>query len=136
MTSRLTARRKILAANSVVSQWAASDPQAAGDWAATFPEGKTRGQAFENLINTWGQSDPTAAASWISGLAESPSRDQAVSVFSRRIIASDPQAATQWAATISDDSLRNSQTESDRARLAENGSAKRFHLDREFVIAG
>ena len=83
-----------------------------GRWAASFPEGKTRGQIFENLINRWAGNDPTAAASWLGSLSDGPSRDQAVSAFTNRIRSSDPSAAVQWAATIGDDNLRNSQMES------------------------
>ena len=135
MLSRLSGETQTAAATSVISQWAASDPQAAGNWAVSFPEGKTRGQIFANLINRWAGNDPTAAASWLGNLSEGPSRDQAVSAFSNRIGSSDPQAAVQWAATIGDDSLRNSQMESTRARLVENRSAQRLDLDCEFIIA-
>ena len=112
MTFRLSGEAQTAAATSIISQWAASDPQAAGSWAASFPEGKTRDQVFENLINRWAKSDPAAAASWLGNLSDSPSRDQAVSAFTNRISSSDPQAAVQWAATISNDSLRDSQMES------------------------
>ena len=55
MTSRLSGDAQNAAANSVISQWASSDPQAAAAWAASFPDGTMRAQMFGNLINSLGK---------------------------------------------------------------------------------
>jgi hypothetical protein len=94
MLSRLPMKRRQRRRLPVISQWAASDPEAAGNWAVSFPEGKTRGQIFINLVNRWAGNDPAAAASWLGNLSEGPSRDQAVSAFSNRIGSSDPRPRT------------------------------------------
>lgn len=109
---RLPAEAQASAAGSVISQWAARDPAAAGNWAVSFPEGKTREQIFQGLMTRWAGNDPAAAANWLGGLRDGPSRDQAVTAFSNRISSSDPVAAAQWAATIGDENLRNNQMES------------------------
>jgi hypothetical protein len=48
---------QLLAAGSLISQWAGTDPRAASDWATAFPQA-TRDQLLANVMNRWVKSDP------------------------------------------------------------------------------
>jgi hypothetical protein len=106
LISQLSSDTQVIAASSLISQWASSDPQAASIWAASLPQGEMRDQLFANLASSWAKSDSSRAGEWLNTLTNDPSRDAAVSAFATHTTSVDPQLALQWAATITDPAAR------------------------------
>jgi len=50
------------------SRWAAENPQAAADWAATLPPGHARAWAAANIVGQWQYFDEPAARAWVDSL--------------------------------------------------------------------
>jgi hypothetical protein len=96
----------------VIGQWSNYDPEQAANWAVTFPEGKLRERALQQVAQQWGAYAPSEAGPWLQSLPEGPSRDQAVGSFSGAIASTYPEMAVQWAETMSDTRLRDSRLES------------------------
>ena len=55
-------------ASTIAASWAEEDPNAAGQWVASLPEGDGRLWAAKNLAARWAEYEPDAARRWISGL--------------------------------------------------------------------
>lgn len=94
------------ATSSIASSWGQYEPEAAGDWALTLPEGNARNQAVSNIARNWLRNDSMAASEWIGELPAGQLRDQAVEPLIRTIQEDDPDAAFAWALSISEERLR------------------------------
>ena len=92
--------------SNIASSWGQYEPEAAGDWALSLPEGKTREQAVSNLARNWARNDSMAASEWIGDLPAGSMRDKAIQPLVSTIQEDDPEAAFAWALSMSDDSQR------------------------------
>jgi hypothetical protein len=82
------------AAVSVVQRWASSDPQAAANWVAQFPNTPAGSAAAENLQLGWSSQDNSAAGMWLHKLNEGLTPNRA-SVEDSRAETSQTQLPTQ-----------------------------------------
>lgn len=54
----------------IAIHWGESDPVSAAAWATSFPAGKERISAMQNIAAQWSFSDPQGAERWITGLKD------------------------------------------------------------------
>ncbi len=92
----------------LAQQWAAADPQKAGEWAL-----KNSGQtgmkgALDNVAATWAAADPQNAVRWIGQINDPVQKAALEKVVVYTWSADDPMAALKWAQSLRDtnDSLK------------------------------
>jgi hypothetical protein len=90
----------------VASEWAATNPQAAADWAAHLPGGTGREAAIGSLATVWAEQDPKAAVSFVLNLPSGTSQIQAAKSAVASWAETAPQQAAQWAGQLPEGSLR------------------------------
>ncbi len=66
---------------SVVCVWSQSDPPAAANWVAAFPEGKLQQTVLETLIQRWAAQDLNAVKNWVDGLPSGVLRIEAAKLY-------------------------------------------------------
>ncbi|HSP43555.1 MAG TPA: hypothetical protein VLO11_11835 [Luteolibacter sp.] len=97
------------ATSQIASNWAQSDPKAAGQWVLSLPEGDSRTNSIRSLVDNLGDHDIKGAAEFVNTLALGNERDQAVgALVSDLRQQGDPESAFDWAASIRDVSRRES----------------------------
>jgi hypothetical protein len=97
------------AASQIARNWMQHDPEAAGQWVLSLPEGETRSNSIRSMVDDLGDYDIKGAAEFINTLAVGKERDQAVgALISDLGNQGDPESAFDWAASISDASSRES----------------------------
>ena len=94
------------AASNLVSTWGRDDPEAAGHWSSSLPEGNMKNNAISNLASNWASEDFDATGKWIDSMPDGQARDSGVSSMVSATTRRDPATAFDWAATIGDDSRR------------------------------
>jgi hypothetical protein len=92
---------------SMVTSWGRHDPEAAANWALSFPDGDTRNNAVANLARAWVKQDASVVSEWISKLPKGPARDHAILPLISVIRHGDPEAAFTWAFAVSEKRKRN-----------------------------
>ncbi len=91
---------------SIVVDWAKEDPQAAGAWVATQPEGEARELSYQNMINAWSRQDAQGAMAWLEEQPHSSSRDAGLRELSSLYALGDPAFAWEASQSIQGDDLR------------------------------
>lgn len=86
--------------NTLASQWARRDPQAAVEWVANLPDELQRRRLFTSMVATWAESSPSAAALFAGNLAAEDGRDEAIITVVSGWAQRDPVAAAQWVASF------------------------------------
>jgi hypothetical protein len=95
------------AASQIARNWVQHDPEAAGQWVMSLPEGEARSNSIRSMVDDFGDYDIKGAAEFVNTLAVGKERDQAVaSLVSDLGNQGDPESAFDWAASISDASQR------------------------------
>ena len=84
-------------AESVISEWAKNNPQAAIAAAQTLTAGELKASAMAAAIGQWAQSSPMEAIDFAVKNLTGSSRQMAVSAAAIEWARSDPQAAAEWA---------------------------------------
>jgi hypothetical protein len=89
---------------SIASRMAATDPDAAVAWVASwsFPDEKSREIALSSAVSRWAKADSYAASQWISALPEGAQRNTAASALISSIAVGDPSGAWTWAESLGD----------------------------------
>jgi hypothetical protein len=96
------------AASQLASAMAEFDPQAAGQWVLSMPEGETRANTLNNMVQNWVYNDIKGAAEFVNTLPAGKERDRAVEPLVYQLGDRDPESAFEWAASISDEKRRES----------------------------
>ena len=97
---------------SIASQWAGKDIQAASSWADGLTNPDQQGKANEAIINHWAKNDPQAAADWIGTMEKGKARDHAVGAYTQQLSSVDPAGSLDWALTMGDETRRWDTTKS------------------------
>jgi hypothetical protein len=94
-------------ASQIARHWVQNDPEAAGQWVMSLPEGETRSTSIRSMVDSLGDYDIKGAAGLINTLAAGKERDQAVGALVSDLgNQGDAASAFDWAASISDVSSR------------------------------
>ncbi|MEM6885718.1 MAG: hypothetical protein AAF571_11850 [Verrucomicrobiota bacterium] len=93
------------AQDSIARNWARQDPQQAGLWANSLPDGE-KSRAIRNVIDSWANNNVEAAAEWLASIPVNPSLDEATHTLSRKLAGVDPAAAVDWAGSITNEKTR------------------------------
>ena len=96
----LTGKSRDRALLSVAKEWAAADPETAGQWLQTLPNDTTRASATEAYIATAMKSHPDLAAGWLSAIPDDAKRNKLTQQVTRQWLQKDPAAAQAWLRTI------------------------------------
>ncbi|MFD0893598.1 hypothetical protein KBB96_07365 [Luteolibacter ambystomatis] len=96
------------AVSQVSSYWAAQDPTAATQWAASLPDGTIKDSTIQSIAYSWCGKDPDGAAKWIDSMPDGKTRDNAVNAMISTTQQNDPATAYRWAESINDDQHRYS----------------------------
>ena len=90
-----------------MDNWANSDPLAAAQWAATLPDGKMRGEAWDHLLSRWENEDAPAAANWLNVQPACEARDAGIARVLQNAAADlEPKDAVRLARSIGDPEQR------------------------------
>jgi hypothetical protein len=87
------------AAATLISLWAAHQPEVAAEWISRFPEGETRSGAIPALAETWAGAEPAKATAWSLALPESAEKREAVDAAVRTWAAIAPDDLEAWMGT-------------------------------------
>jgi RNA polymerase sigma factor (sigma-70 family) len=104
--NELPAEQRPGAAGSLARRMAATDPQAAVQWAASLTNAEERRSAVGNLTARWANADSYEASEWVAGLPAGADRDIAAQALAGSIARDDPESAWTWAASIADNGMR------------------------------
>ena len=104
------------AAAVVGARWAARDPAAAAQWAATLPE-RTARHALVEIAASWAAVDAPSAARWAAALPASPERRSIWQGISDDYTATDPAGAENWLSTLPAGSDRDAAVAAYAARV-------------------
>jgi hypothetical protein len=80
--------------------WAASDPQAALEWASTLTDPAQRDQAIGGAVAGWANADVYESSQWINSLPAGETRDVATTNLVATLINSAPESAWTWALSV------------------------------------
>ena len=80
----------------VISDWAQTDPMAAGQWLQRLAAGQERDTAVSEFAYYVVDRDPAAAFDWVKTVGDPFFRDVQFNALASRWIQSDPDAATKW----------------------------------------
>jgi len=80
----------------LAGQWAASDRDAALNWAQTIENKEQRAQATSGVYQQWANQDPKGAARQLASLGDSEERNQLLGTLAGTWVNQDPEAARQW----------------------------------------
>ncbi len=104
--TELPAEQRPQAAGSLARRMAATDPQAAAQWAVSLTNADERRSAVSSLTARWADADSYEASEWVAGLPAGAERDIAARALAGSIARDDPESAWTWAANISDNGMR------------------------------
>ncbi|WP_226895631.1 hypothetical protein, partial [Luteolibacter marinus] len=108
------------ARNTILTTWAASDPDGAIRWAVDHHDGEGGNPWMIGVIQGIAASDPTRASQLLTEMAYSQERGEALATLLPTILAQGNDAAKAWAEGISDDQLKQGAI----ARVAETMASK------------
>jgi hypothetical protein len=83
-----------------MSNWAASDPTAAGQWLQGLPAGASRESAVQAYVSQLTQASPELAAPWAETLTDQNTRFNQMENVARRWLDTDRPAAEAWLAKV------------------------------------
>ena len=89
-----------LAFNDVARNWAASDPEAAMNWAIEHNSGSGGASALSGAIIGWWQKDHAEAEAYAVAHADGPEGKQFVSAIVNEMARQDPHKAADWASKL------------------------------------
>jgi hypothetical protein len=84
----------------LLRRWAATDPVAAGDWAAHFSGYAFQAQALRQVGISWAKTDPAAAYNWLAGLPDDQNRQEAIISVAYETSGKTPTTALEMAGTL------------------------------------
>jgi hypothetical protein len=70
-------------AETVLGLWANKEPQKAGAWVLSLPDGSLRDKGMQGLLDTWLFKDPAAAHSWMKSLADPKQKEEMLNATAR-----------------------------------------------------
>ncbi|HVE16830.1 MAG TPA: PDZ domain-containing protein [Chthoniobacterales bacterium] len=92
--------------NSFSRGWAARDPEAVAQWAASIEDPNVRASTLLNAVNSLSRTDPARAAAWIGNIPDGPSRQAAIRQLGTSWAMQDTAAALAWAGQLPDAAAR------------------------------
>jgi hypothetical protein len=92
--------------NSFSRGWAARDPEAVAEWAASIEDPNARASTLLNAVNSLSRTNPARAAQWIGSLPDGPSRQAAIRQLGTTWATQDTAAALAWANQLPDASAQ------------------------------
>ena len=75
---------------------AATDLNAAAEWALTIADPRVRDDALAAIASVWSETNPAAAAEWARSFPETPGRNKAITTSAYRWAMVDPATAMGW----------------------------------------
>src|SRR4029077_20197345 len=90
----------------IAQRWVQQTPEAAAEWAASFPEGPLRATTLEETIKLWSDQNLEKPGNWLNQLAPGLGRDTAVVAYVSKLAPQFPELAGKWAGIVSDPALR------------------------------
>ena len=85
----------------LVSSWASSDPESAGQWLANLPAGRSREAAVQSYVSQISYQSPELAAPWADRISDLNMRNSQIENIARRWLDMDRSAAEAWLAKVS-----------------------------------
>ena len=90
----------------LLSNWTATDPEAAVNWLVSFPETNAQPEQVQSVIRTWSQSEPVAVAKWLTNSPAGTNSDGMISAFLEGAVEKYPVFAWQWTQSVTDEAKR------------------------------
>ena len=97
---------------SVMANWANQNPQAAGEWAMSFPDGRMRDLGVREVVNSWTALDSDRAFEWVNQIPNSSTRDVALRSYVENVGYWSPEKAIQIVNLIQDQAQQEATMES------------------------
>lgn len=86
----------------------ATGSEAAIDYFADLPGGKSQEKGIKSVVGNWAKEDPLAAGEWLKNRESGPELGSALSVYASTVSRKNGAAAMEWAISISDEKLQES----------------------------
>jgi hypothetical protein len=95
------------ATQTILSTWAATDPEAAIRWAQGNHQGDGANPYFAGIIRSLAESDPQRASDLLTSMPRSQERGEALDAMLPHLMRKGNEAARSWIDGLTDDALKN-----------------------------